>query len=128
MREQYEQLTWGGNFFKKLTAMVYLNYTAQQEACTPQMQRLRHALKERYGDDIPQDFRDAFRKKSLPMMKYTNMLSFNTRTIAMFISVIIQIPWLYFVFEIVVLNAMLVYMILCHESFCRRFASQLENS
>ena len=30
LREAYEQLSWSGNFFKKLTAMVYLNYTAPQ--------------------------------------------------------------------------------------------------
>ena len=126
LRDAYRELSWSGNFFKKLTALVYLNYTAQQEALTPQMQRLRRVLRERYGDDIPQDFRDAFRRKSLPMMKYTNMLSFNTRTIAMFISVIIQVPWLYFAFELVVLNLMLVYMIVCHESFCKRFSDQLE--
>ena len=60
------------------------------------------------------------------MMKYTNMLSFNTRTIAMFISVIIQVPWLYFAFELIVLNLMLAYMILTHEGFCRKFADQLE--
>ena len=126
LREAYEQLSWSGNFFKKLTAMVYLNYTAQQEALTPQMQRLRRVLKQRYGDEVPQDFRDAFRRKSLPMMKYTNMLSFNTRTIAMFISVIIQVPWLYFAFELVVLNAMLAYMIITPEGFCKQFANQLE--
>ena len=42
------------------------------------------------------------------------------------ISVIIQVPWLYFAFELVVLNLMLVYMIVCHESFCKRFSDQLE--
>ena len=59
-------------------------------------------------------------------MKYTNMLTFNTRTIAMFISVIIRIPWLYFVFELVVLNAMLVYMIWRHETFCKRLTRDLQ--
>lgn len=126
LREAYREMSWSGNFMKKLTALVYMNYTTQQEMLTPQMQRLRRLLRERYGDDVPQEFRDAFRLKSLPMMKYTNMLSFNTRTIAMFISVIIQVPWLYFAFEVVVLNAMLIYMIACHESFCRKFADQLE--
>lgn len=128
LRQAYEEVSWSGNFFKKLTMKVYLNYTAQQEALTPQMQRLRRLLKQRYGDDIPQDFRDAFRAKSLPMMKYTNMLSFNTRTIAMFLSIIIQVPWLYFAFELVVLNAMLVYMMLTHEGFCRKFANQLKTA
>ena len=126
LREAYRQMSWSDGWLRKLTAMVYLNYTAQQEAFTPQMQRLRQALKQHYGDDIPQDFRDKFRSKSLPMMKYTNMLSFNTRTIALFISVIIQVPWLYFAFELVVLNLMLLYMIMCHERFCRQFAQELE--
>ena len=42
------------------------------------------------------------------------------------ISVIIQVPWLYFAFELVVLNLMLAYMICTHERFCRQFADQLE--
>ena len=127
LREQYRQMSWRDGFFKKLTAMVYLNYTAQQEALTPQMQRLRRALKARYGEDIPQAFRDAFRQKSLPMMKYTNMLSFNTRIIAMFLAVIFKVPWLYFVFELVALNIMMVYMIACHERFCRRLTLALQD-
>ncbi len=126
--ENYRQVSWKGNFFKKLTMLVYRNYTAQQEAVTPAMQALRRQLHERYGElTAPQAFRDAFRQASLPMMKYTNMLSFNTRIIAMFISVIIQVPWLYFAFELVVLNAMMAYMIVCHERFCRRFTQELKD-
>lgn len=125
--EAYRQLPWKGNFFKKLTMLVYRGYTAQQEALTPHMQQLRRALVECFGPNPSQTFRNDFRAASLPMMKYTNMLSFNTRTIAMFISVIIQIPWLYFMFELVVLNIMLVYMITCHERFCQRFVQDLNN-
>ena len=122
--KEYADLTWSGNFMKKLTMMVYRNYTANQEVLTPNMQRLRKALKEHYGEnEIPQAFRDAFRAKSLPLMKYTNMLSFNTRIIAMFISVIIQMPWLYFAFELVVLNAMMAYMIISHEHRCKSLIS-----
>lgn len=121
-------LTWKTPM-KKLVALTYRNYTAQQEACTPNMQRLRKALRERYGVSaaaIPQSFRDAFRAKSKPLMKYTNMLSFNTRVIALFVSIIVRMPWLYFVFELVVLNAMLVYMICTHERFCKKFTEQLK--
>ncbi|HAP51272.1 MAG TPA: CDP-alcohol phosphatidyltransferase [Porphyromonadaceae bacterium] len=122
----YCAVPWKGNFWKKLTMLVYRNYTANQEVVTPQMQALRRELKARYADDVPQDFRDRFRVKSLPLMKYTNMLSFNTRIIAMFVSVIIDMPWLYFVFELVVLNAMMVYMILRHERFCRDFVAEFK--
>ena len=128
LTEEYNKVPWKGNLWKKLTMFFYRNYTANQEVMTPSMQRLRKALKERYGDDVPQGFRDMFRRLSLPLMKYTNMLSFNTRIIAMFISVIVQVPWLYFAFELVVLNAMLVYMIVRHESICRKSLATLNKS
>lgn len=113
--------------FKRITMFFYRNYTANQERLTPAMQRLRRELKNRFGDSVaPQQFRDDFRKMSLPLMKYTNILTFNTRTIAMFISVIIRIPWLYFVFELVVLNSLLIYMIWRHETFCKKLTRDLQ--
>ena len=113
--------------FKRITMFFYRNYTAKQERLTPAMQRLRHELKKQFGDQMaPQQFRDDFRKLSLPLMKYTNMLTFNTRTIAMFISVIIRIPWLYFAFELIVLNTMLVYMICRHERICKKLTADLQ--
>ena len=124
--KELAELSWSKNWFKKLYTSIYRNYTANQEVMTPAMQRLRRALKEKWGEtEIPQSFRDAFRAQSLPLMKYTNMLSFNTRIIAMFISVIIKMPWLYFVFELVVLNAMMLYMILTHEHRCKRLLARL---
>ncbi len=113
--------------FKRLTMFFYRNYTANQERLTPNMQRLRRELKKQFGDQMaPQQFRDDFRKLSLPLMKYTNMLTFNTRTIAMFISVIIRIPWLYFAFELIVLNTMLIYMICRHERLCKKLTADLQ--
>ena len=121
--EQIKQTTG----FKRITMFFYRNYTANQERLTPAMQRLRSELRKQFGDQMaPQQFRDDFRRLSLPLMKYTNMLTFNTRTIAMFISVIIRIPWLYFAFELVVLNTMLVYMIGRHESLCRKLTNDLK--
>ena len=128
LKEQYRQLNWGHDFFSKLTLFFYSGYTANQERWTPNMQRLRAALNERYGEDgVPsQEFRDYFRSLSRPLMKYTNILTFNTRIIACFISVIINAPWLYFVFEIVVLNILLVYMVTRHEGICKKAIQQLE--
>lgn len=121
------ELTWSKHFWKKTVMLFYWNYTKSQEALTPHMQRLRHELSERFGDgEIPQSFRDAFRKRSLPLMKYTNMLSFNTRIIACFIAVAIEVPWLYFAFELVVLNAMLIYMIASHERHCKTLLAELQ--
>ena len=125
--EQLDEQIKQSRGFKRITMFFYRQYTANQERLTPALQRLRRELKNQYGNEMPpQQFRDDFRKLSLPLMKYTNMLTFNTRTIAMFISVIVRIPWLYFVFELVVLNAMLVYMIWRHETFCRKLTRDLQ--
>lgn len=126
--KDFATIPWKGHFWKKVTMMFYRNYTANQEVMTPSMQTLRRKLKKLFGDDIvPDQFRNDFRLKSKPLMKYTNMLSFNTRVIALFISIIVRMPWLYFAFELTVLNLMLVYMILRHESICRSFIAKLDN-
>ena len=125
--EQIATLSWKENFMKRITMFFYRNYTANQERLTPAMQRLRAQLKEQYGTATPpQSFRDEFRRLSLPLMKYTNMLTFNTRIIACFVSVIVNMPWLYFAFELVVLNIMLLYMITTHERFCKRLTADLK--
>ena len=127
LKRQLAQLSWSKNFWKKLTMTFYTNYTVQQEATTPAMQALRRELRKRFPDlRIPQSFRDAFRSQSLPLMKYTNILSFNWRTIALFTALFLQMPWLYFAFELTVLNILLVYMVLRHESICRRFTAELK--
>jgi len=127
--QQNADLTWSGDFWKKLTMFFYRNYTAQQEATTPAMQRLRRALKEQFGEHMPpQDFRQQFRLASLPLMPFTNILSFNTRIIAMFISVLINMPWLYFAFEVIVLNVLMLYMIIRHENICKHFIQYLKSN
>lgn len=123
----YSEVPWQGNFWKKTTMFFYRNYTANQEVLTPRMQELRSELRNRFGKAIPQEFRDDFRAKSKPLMKYTNWLSFNLRTIALFCSLFAQMPWIYFAFELVVLNAMLVYMIVRHEKMCKAFIKDLKD-
>ncbi len=127
LKEKQSQLSWSKNFFQKIVLFFYTNYTANQERLTPWMQRLRKAMAQKWNGVPSQEFRDAFRAKSLPMMKYTNMLSFNTRTFALFAAILIKMPWLYFVFELTVLNIMLIYMVCCHERFCRRFTKEIED-
>lgn len=98
--------------------VFYGNYTRQQERMTPNFQRFYALVKEKYGDNIPQELRNEFRAASKPLMKYTNILTFNTRAIALYISLLIGEPWLYFVFEIIVMTSLFVYMRHCHEAVC----------
>ena len=41
-------------------------------------------------------------------------------------SLFINEPWLYFAFELTVLNFMLIYMVRKHENFCAAFTIQLK--
>lgn len=129
LKEKLASLSWGKNFWQKLTLTFYTNYTVQQEATAPAMQKLRRELRARFGGSVaPQQFRDDFRAASLPLMKYTNILSFNWRTIALFCSLFAQMPWLYFAFELVVLNGLLVMMVIRHERICKRLLRRLQNN
>jgi hypothetical protein len=82
-------------------------------------------LKENYGKDIPQHIRDEFRENSLPLMKYTNFLTFNARGIALYIAALIDMPWIYLLFEIIVLGGVYKYMNYWHEKFCRQLIQKL---
>ena len=125
--KKYHELSWKNDFWKKITLAFYSNYTTGQEKRTPWMQKLRKALKQKFGNNVPQQFRNEFRAKSKPLMKYTNILSFNTRSFALFAAILIfRMPWLYFAFELIVLNIILVYMMARHERICREFTLQLE--
>ena len=58
-------------------------------------------------------------------MKWTNILSFNTRAIVLCLSMLIGFPWVYFVFELTVLNIILIYMISSHEKMSRQFSEKI---
>lgn len=125
--KKYHAMSWRHDFFPKLVMLFYANYTRTQERCTPQMQRLRKVLYAKYHSHIPEEFRQRFREGSLPLMKYTNILSFNVRSWALFISVLVfRMPWLYFAFEITVMNGLLIYMVASHERLCRRLRKEIE--
>jgi hypothetical protein len=121
----YGRKKWADGFLSKLSDYFYYNYTKGQEAWAKQFLRLRKTLAQKYSAGIPEWFRSAFREKSLPLMKYTNILSFNTRAIALFVSLFVNIPWLYFVFESTVLNSLLACMVITHERFCKSFVDRL---
>ncbi|MDE6050702.1 MAG: CDP-alcohol phosphatidyltransferase family protein, partial [Paramuribaculum sp.] len=128
LEKRNRETPWKGNFWKKLTLSVYTNYSLQQVKTTPQMQLLRKTLIEHFGTGaIPQAFRDDFRTMSLPLMKYTNILSFNWRVIVLFISLFLRMPWIYFVFEFTVLNALMIYMVVRHERICRTMTTRLND-
>lgn len=126
LRKQLASLSWKHNFWRKITLTFYTQYTVNQEAWTPQMQKLRRVLANKFAkNEIPTDYRAQFRAASRPLMKYTNILTFNWRSIVLFITVLCGQPWLYFMFELTILNILLIYMVRRHEAICKDFTSKL---
>ncbi len=116
------------DFRKRLILKAYICYTVSQEAATPSLQRLRHLIEERYPVGLlPDKLRDDFRQLSLPLMKYTNILSFNWRTIVLFASLLAGHPWVYFAVELTVFNLILIYMVRRHEKICRIMTADIEH-
>lgn len=124
--ELYESLSWKGNMGMKIYHYFYGKYTAGQENSSPWFQRFFDLVRETYQGQIPHELANDFRRKSKPLMKYTNILSFNTRVIVLFISLFLNLPWIYFIFELTILNGLLVYMINKHESLSKDLYNQLK--
>ena len=98
----------------------YANYCRSQERRTPQFQRFFRQVRQRYPDasSMPQSLRDAFRRGSLPLMKYTNLLTFNTRAIIIYVTCLLNVPYVYPLLEMTVFALMYWHMHRSHEKLC----------
>lgn len=125
IREEMRQLKWKSkDWFNKLYLYFYARYTGSQEDQVKAFHIMKKSLEEKYGEQLPEQMREDFCKYSKKLMPLTNILTFDTRAIVMFLSLGFDVPWLYFVFESVVLEALRFYMIRKHEELCARITQQ----
>lgn len=110
LQAEYDQLTWSKNAWIKFVSRGYLNYTKMQEHFSPQLQKLLTAVRTEFKNGLPLNLIKDFRKKNKPLMKYTNIVQFNTRVIFLFLWLIIDYAWIYFLFDLFILNPILIYM------------------
>lgn len=120
-RAKLKTLSWK-DWFSWLYFYFYGNYCVSQERRTPAFQQFYAHVRERYPDAsmIPDDLRADFRKGSLPLMKYTNMLTFNVRAITIYVTCLLDVPYLFPLVEILPLTLMYIYMHRNHEHLCKR--------
>lgn len=121
-------LPWNGKeWFHKIYLFFYANYTRGQEQMTPKFQQFYRLMQQRYPAGPPPALRQKFRNASRPLMKYANILTFDTRVIVLFLSLFAGQPWLFLAFEIIVLEALRFYTRHVHESFCEQFTKEIEH-
>lgn len=124
--ELYREMKWGKQPLQKLFQFFYVGYTKGQERETPCFQRLKAALRQRYPEQLPEQLRSDFRRGSLPLMKYCNFLTFNWRSITLFVSILVGQPWLYPAIEIVVFTSVYIYMHHRHERLCCEMLANID--
>ncbi|MGA0556028.1 CDP-alcohol phosphatidyltransferase family protein [Larkinella sp. VNQ87] len=128
LQKEYDQLSWSKNFWMKLVARNYLNYTKLQESISPNLQQLLAVIRLKFPNGLPPKLVTDFRAQNKPLMKYTNIVQFNTRVLFLFLWLFIDQAWIYFFFDIFVLNPILIYMCVQQEKVSRHFYQQLQTS
>ena len=126
-QEIYDQMDETTPAVERYFQKTYIDYTKKQEASTPQFQRLLDKLRSKFGslDAIPQEVREEFRQHSLPVIKWNGLLTFNFRSFWLFLFCLLDVPVIYFIWEIVGMGLLYLYVNHRHESFCRKMADKL---
>ena len=126
LNKELSKLSWAKNFGQKLLLSFYRNYTKQQELLSPQLQKLMKLIQSRFPNELPDWLATEFRGKNKPLMKYTNIVQFNTRVIFLFFCLISNKLYWYFLFDLIVLNGIMLYMIMQQEKLSKYFYNKLQ--
>jgi hypothetical protein len=109
VQADYRALSWARDLGHKLMLRLYLNYTRQQEMLTRSFRALQREVAASYPEARPAWLAEAYREMNRPLLKYYNILTTNTRVLVLSVAVYTDRPFLYLGFEIVFLNALLVW-------------------
>ena len=112
-RQIYENLP-KGDVLARTFYYNYANYCKSQEQRTPNFQRFFAQWKQQPSETVRQQLLAGSR----PLMKYTNLLTFNARAITIYVTCLLDCPWVYPLVELTVFQAMYVYMHRTHEKLC----------
>lgn len=115
-QQKLQSLSFRHQPIETLFQWFYVGYTRFQEGQTPHWQVLRRRL----PDVLSPAFAEQFRQQSRPLMPMANALTFNCRAITLFLSLMLGMPWLYWVMEVTVFNGLYYYMNHKHEQICRQ--------
>ena len=128
-RKIYDNLP-KGKWLDRIFYYNYANYCKSQEQRTSQFQTFFQKVKTKWpnAEEMPQTLRQDFRTGSLPLMKYTNLLTFNSRAITIYVTCLLNCPWVYPLLEITVFQVMYLYMHRTHEALCASLMDKLSNS
>lgn len=126
LKQRYASLRWHSNaWFEKLYLFFYIRYTLRQEHMTPHCQVMLSSLSQHYGDDIPVSLRETFCRESRPLMPACQALTFDLRIAVLYISALLNVVWVYFLFEGIVLQGLFFWLKAKHEHLCQTITQNI---
>ena len=128
LQARYEALSWRSSaWFEKLYLFFYIRYTLRQEHMTPRCQHMLSLLlpvspvasaANSSTTDIPSSLREDFCRRSHPLMPACQALTFDLRIAVLYITALLDIVWVYFLFEAIVLQFIFFRLRRRHEQLC----------
>ena len=125
LEEEYAQLKWRNQPWRKVLLRVYLDYTVGQERYIPQMMKVRNAVEGRPSEPW---LSERYRRENKPIVKCANFFGRNTRMILLFLLLILNQPIWYFILEITILNLLLVFVLVRQKEVLDRLLDHLGNA
>ncbi len=123
LRQRYDALRWQSRaWFEKLYLFFYIRYTLRQEHMTPRCQQMLNVL---LPNPIPEDIRSEFVGRSRPMMPACQALTFDLRIAVLYLTALLNIVWVYFLFEGIVLQIIFFRLRRRHEQLCADITKRL---
>ena len=123
--EAYRNLPQGREIVNHIYYKLYANYCRSQEKKTPQFQLFYSRYQSFQDASLRASIRERFLEGSRPLMKWTNILTFNCRAITLYVSFLIGMPYLYLIAEITVFTAIYWHMHRTHERLSSRLTQEI---
>lgn len=133
LQRRYDALSWRSPaWFEKLYLYFYIRYTLRQEHMTPRCQRLLSRLLPPIPSTspasvvggfpadapLPSALRSDFLAGSRPLMPACQALTFDLRIAVLYLSALLNVVWIYFLFEAIVLQFVFFRLRHRHEHLC----------
>lgn len=122
---EYNSYSWTKNLMSKVLLFFYIDYTKNQDEKSPAFFEYKRIIEQKFDGKPPKYLIDEWCKKNRNLLYYVHALSFNGRTPALFLFVLTGYYWVYFVFEIVVLNVIMFFMIKAYSRSLKELNSKL---
>lgn len=112
--------------FSRFVSKIYIAYTEIQQGRTKNFRALWHFLRSNPEIASYSETKAKFRRFSLPLQKYCNGMTLNSRFFAIYFAMILNNIWVYIAYEVIVLNIVVAYTIHMHERGSKKLLDELQ--